>query len=65
MPDLAANSVLAGNGNSGDSVRVVTDAALLLSSKSPGEALDETFFWRKEGHDLSEQDELSTDGVMH
>ncbi|KAF6222673.1 hypothetical protein HO133_000720 [Letharia lupina] len=46
MAELAASSVLAGSGNSGDSVRVVTDAALLLSDKDSS-VLDETNFWRK------------------
>ena len=46
MAKIAANSVLAGSGNSGDSVRVVTDAALLLSAKDLS-ALDETDFGEK------------------
>lgn len=46
MAELAAHSVMAGSGNSGDSVRVVTDAALLLWGSDPGD-LDETTFWRE------------------
>lgn len=63
MGDLAANSVLAGRGNSGDSVRVVTDAVLLLSKGGPS-ALDETDFWRKERHVLSKSSWLSTNAII-
>lgn len=35
MAELAGNSVLASSGNSEDSVRVVTDTALLLLNKDP------------------------------
>lgn len=46
MADIAANSVLAGGGNSGDSIRVLTDVALIsLNNTSVG--LDETKFWRE------------------
>ena len=55
MADLAANSVLAGEGSSGDAVRVVTDtAALLWSGEASG--LDETRFWRQGKHILRERD---------
>ena len=63
MAELAANSVLAGSGNSGDSVRVVTDAALLLSDECPS-VLDETDFWRKERHVLSKGSRLSTNAII-
>lgn len=63
MAELAANSVLAGSGNSGDSVRVVTDAALLLSDGCPS-VLDETDFWRKERHVLSKGSRLSTNATI-
>ena len=63
MGELAANSVLAGRGNSGDSVRVVTDAVLLLSKGDPS-ALDETDFWRTERHVLSESSWLSTNAII-
>ena len=45
MPDNSAASVMAGGGDSGDSVRIVTAAARLLSQR-PDAALDETRFWR-------------------
>lgn len=63
MAELAANSVLAGSGNSGDSVRVVTDAALLLSD-TDSSALDETEFWRKERHSLSKGSGLSRSAII-
>ena len=63
MAELAANSVLAGSGNSGDSVRVVTDAALLISAEDPGQ-LDETDFWRKERHELSQGSDLSSNAIV-
>ena len=63
MGELAANSVLAGRGNSGDSVRVVTDAVLLLSKVDPS-ALDETDFWRNERHVLSKSSLLSTNAII-
>ena len=63
MGELAANAILAGSGNSGDSVRVVTDAALLLSEGDPS-ALDETTFWRKERHVLSKGSLLSTNAIV-
>ena len=50
MPDLVANSVLAGGGDSGDSVRVVAETALLFSRRESSEALDETVFWREGTH---------------
>ncbi|KAL9632356.1 MAG: hypothetical protein Q9204_003829 [Flavoplaca sp. TL-2023a] len=50
MGDIAANSVMAGEGNSGDSVRVVTAAALLLWDSQPRSGLDETRFWRERKH---------------
>lgn len=46
MPDIAANTVLAGGGNSGDSIRILTDVALLLWNGTPA-GLDETTFWRE------------------
>ncbi|KAL4887375.1 hypothetical protein BJY04DRAFT_1785 [Aspergillus karnatakaensis] len=48
MADLAVGAVLAGHGNSGDAVRVVTDIALTLWD-GPVSELDETFFWRSTG----------------
>ena len=43
MADLAANSILAGSGNSGDSVRVVTNIAALLWTGDTRD-MDETMF---------------------
>ena len=63
MADLAANSVLAGSGNFGDSVRVVTDAALLLSDMNLS-AVDETGFWRTERHSLGEGPWLSESAII-
>lgn len=63
MAELAASSVLAGSGNSGDSVRVVTDTALLLSDKDSFE-LDETNFWRRERHSLSKGSWLPTTAII-
>ena len=63
MAELAANSVLAGSGNSGDSVRVVTDAALLLSEMDLS-VLDETNFWRQERQILSKGSWLSKNAII-
>ncbi|KAL3264898.1 hypothetical protein ABHI18_000319 [Aspergillus niger] len=52
MADLAAGAVLAGSGNSGDAVRIVTDiAAVWCEGRGNGDglaviSLDETMFWR-------------------
>lgn len=64
MPDMAANPVMAGSGNAGDSVRIVTDVALLLSGRENGEDLDETMFWRKDRHEMDDGADLSLDGVI-
>ncbi|KAJ5373068.1 hypothetical protein N7517_005074 [Penicillium concentricum] len=45
MAAMAASAVMAGQGNSGDIVRIVTDIAAVLSG-SPISVLDETRFWR-------------------
>ncbi|RJE17882.1 hypothetical protein PHISCL_09785 [Aspergillus sclerotialis] len=45
MADMAASAVLAGTGNSGDAVRIVTDIALTLWDGTISQ-LDETSFWR-------------------
>ena len=63
MAEIAFHSVLAGSGNSGDSVRVVTDAALLLSTKALS-TLDETNFWREERHDLAKESLLTTNAIV-
>ena len=66
MAELASNSVLAGQGNSGDSVRVVTDVALLMWKGSDPRELDETHFWRDGRHDLDleEQDGLDIEAIV-
>lgn len=54
MADLAAGAVLAGSGNSGDAVRIVTDIAAVWyeGRRKMGDgpdsivSLDETMFWR-------------------
>ncbi|KAJ5779716.1 hypothetical protein N7457_007436 [Penicillium paradoxum] len=45
MADMAVSAVMAGRGNSGDAVRVVTEIAAALWN-GPTSALDETNFWR-------------------
>lgn len=45
MADMAAAAVLAGSGNSGDAVRIVTDIALILWDGTTSQ-LDVTSFWR-------------------
>ncbi|KAJ5456245.1 hypothetical protein N7530_011519 [Penicillium desertorum] len=45
MAAMAASAVMAGQGNSGDVVRIVTEIAAVLSG-GPVPALDETRFWR-------------------
>ena len=45
MADIAASAVLAGQGNSGDAVRVVTDIAFVLWDCNVDD-MDETHFWR-------------------
>lgn len=57
MADIASNSVRAGKGNSGDTVRVVTDVALLLWKGGDPKGLDETRFWRDGLVRLDEEDE--------
>lgn len=46
MGDMAASAVLAGEGNSGDLVRVVTDVVRVLAKNWTLEQLDEVVFWR-------------------
>ncbi|KAL9098881.1 MAG: hypothetical protein Q9163_005534 [Psora crenata] len=68
MAENAANSVMAIGGDSGDSVRIVTAAARLLSDKSDDD-LDETQFWRNSvpkdpAGDLPEPTTLDADAVI-
>jgi hypothetical protein len=46
IADMASGAVLAGRGNSGDAVRVVTGIAAVLWDGNVTD-LDETLFWRK------------------
>ncbi|KAH7304687.1 hypothetical protein B0I35DRAFT_444749 [Stachybotrys elegans] len=45
MGDMAASAILAGGGNSGDLVRVVTEIVLALVDDWPVSRLDEVSFW--------------------
>lgn len=68
MPDNSATTVMASGGDSGDSVRIVTAAARLLTDK-PDEALDETRFWRnfvrqKDPSEVPETQYLDGDTVI-
>ncbi|KAI4110815.1 MAG: hypothetical protein LQ339_001091 [Xanthoria mediterranea] len=45
MPDIVYSSVMAGAGDSGNAVRIVTDTALLFWD-GPMSRMDETKFWR-------------------
>lgn len=59
---------MASGGDSGDSVRIVTAAARLLTNK-PDEALDETHFWRnmmgqKAPYEVSDVQLLDGDAVI-
>lgn len=47
MADMAVSAVMAGEGDSGDLVRVVTDVALLLVKDQSIAELDQTHFWRQ------------------
>lgn len=55
MPDIAYSSVMTGVRDSGDAVRIVTDA-ILLSWNGTAEALDETTFWRAQLKSSSSDD---------
>ena len=45
---MAASAILAGEGNSGDSVRVVTDIVAVLAGDPDLSKLDEVNFWRRD-----------------
>ncbi|ORY55277.1 uncharacterized protein BCR38DRAFT_506287 [Pseudomassariella vexata] len=47
MGDMAASAVLAGEGNSGDLVRIVTDIARALVEDWDMAQIDEVYFWRR------------------
>jgi hypothetical protein len=46
MGDMAASAVLAGNGNSGDLVRVVSDIVLVFAESRDHQQFDTVRFWR-------------------
>jgi hypothetical protein len=46
MGDMAASAILAGNGNSGDLVRVVSDIVLVFAEDRGRSHFDSTMFWR-------------------
>ena len=63
MADIAASSVLAGGGNSGDSVRVVTDVVMV--SQKPKECKrDEIRFWREGRDHIYPDSQLPSDVVI-
>jgi len=64
MADIAFNAVMTGEGNSGGSVRVVTDVALPLCPLSSMLHLDETTFWRHERYRTGDVPALSTDAII-
>ena len=63
IPDIAFSSVMAGGGDSGDAVRIVTDAALLLWDR-PTNELDETRFWREQLDSPAKADRPLTAGMV-
>ncbi|KAK8153710.1 hypothetical protein IWX90DRAFT_76735 [Phyllosticta citrichinensis] len=56
MGDMAAGAVVAGSGNSGDLVRVVSDVALALCGNNNPKDLDEITFWRSPVQDADATD---------
>ncbi|KAI0108416.1 hypothetical protein F4814DRAFT_427887 [Daldinia grandis] len=66
MGPMAASAVLSGGGNSGDSVRVVTDVAAVYAGEGWGlEKLDEVGFWRLRGRSgFPEALELDAEAVV-
>lgn len=56
MADMAAAAVSAGKGDSGDSVRVVTDIAMCIAQTSDAKKLDVTEFWTSEREILGTMD---------
>lgn len=52
LGDMAASAILAGEGNSGDLVRVVTDTVLAMVGSADSAGLDEVNFWRRTERDL-------------
>lgn len=64
MADVAFHSVMAGEGNSGDVVRVVTDVALLFCPSTTLLDLDETTFWRQERYQMGTDLLLSPNAII-
>ncbi|CAJ2503274.1 Uu.00g106680.m01.CDS01 [Anthostomella pinea] len=70
MAHMAASAVLAGSGNSGDSVRVVTDIVAVMIGDWDFAQLDEVCFWRRsaaeegEGGTEAQQGELDAQAVV-
>ncbi|KAI1764444.1 hypothetical protein GGR53DRAFT_318995 [Hypoxylon sp. FL1150] len=62
MGHMAASAVLAGGGNSGDSVRVVTDVVSAYVGDWDVSRLDEVVFWRRP--DVKEVGELDAQAVV-
>ncbi|TIA31777.1 hypothetical protein D6C78_08696 [Aureobasidium pullulans] len=56
MADMAAAAVSAGKGDSGDSVRVVTDIAMCIAQTSDAKKLDVTEYWTSEREILGTMD---------
>jgi hypothetical protein len=55
MGDMAASAILAGEGNSGDLVRVVTEVVLVLVEDWPVSKLDEVRVWTQSERELDLQ----------
>ncbi|KAI0144177.1 hypothetical protein F4776DRAFT_462876 [Hypoxylon sp. NC0597] len=67
MGHMAASAILAGGGNSGDAVRVVTDIAAMYVGDWDAGRLDEVDFWRRrqrQGADAREGGELDAQAVV-
>lgn len=63
MGDMAASAVLAGRGNSGDLVRIVTCLAE-ISSKGEVSKFDETNFWKNRGLSPNPQQTLDPEAII-
>ncbi|KAI1389559.1 uncharacterized protein F4822DRAFT_427904 [Hypoxylon trugodes] len=64
MGHMAASAVLAGRGNSGDSVRVVSDIVEAYVGDWDVAKLDEVNFWRRERKNSEEEEELDVQAVV-
>jgi hypothetical protein len=63
MGDLAASSVLAGRGNSGDMVRIVSDLGELQWAGRRDE-MDETTFWQEETRNAPKREKLDPQVIV-